>query len=55
MSYGDFLKSVGVSQKGQKKALDLSVQSGEKSENKENDNKANKRKTSTSTRKHSSK
>ena len=57
ISYRDFLKSVGVSQKGQKKALDLSVQSDEKSENKENsnENKAEKRKKSTSTRKHSSK
>ena len=38
ISYRDFLKSVGVSQKGQKKALDLSVQSDDKSENKENAN-----------------
>ena len=57
ISYGDFLKSVGVSQKGQKKALDLSVQSDKKSDNKENSNekKPKKRQNFTSTRKHSSK
>ena len=36
ITYRDFLKSVGVSQTGQKKALNLSIHIDEKSENKEN-------------------
>ena len=55
ISYGDFLKSVGVSQKGQKKALDLSIQSDEKKKENSNENKPTKRRKFTSTRKHSSK
>ena len=57
ITYGDFLKSVGVSQTGQKKALELSVHIDEKLENKENSNekKPKKRQNVTSTRQHSSK
>ena len=51
ITYGDLLKSVGVSQEGQKKALDLSLQSDDKTENKPK----KRRKLTSISRKHSSK